>query len=141
MKTSFLTILLIISIFQNPVPPRKISNALIKKFPSAINIIWQKGAYYDPDFWTASFILGGKKATATYSPNAIWDESTLEIPSKELNETVKSSIMEDYPKCEILSAIITEDKITTWYKVKIKHGNKILEVSYDYRGMPFPPKQ
>ena len=114
--------------------------AFIKKFPSAKNVTWQKGADYKSDFWFVSFILIGKKATATYSSDAKWCETTLEIPGKELNETVKSSLMYDYPKCEILSALITELPWITIYDVKIKYSNKVLEVSYDYQGMPWPPK-
>jgi len=140
MKPILLFFILSICAFQNSVPPQKISNSLVTKFPSAKSITWQKGVYYGPDVWKASFILGSKKATATYTSEAKWLETTLEISEKELNETVKSSIIADYPKCEIISAIITELSYITWYKVKIQFNNKVFEVSYDYQGMKWPPR-
>jgi hypothetical protein len=139
MKTSLLIFLLINSSFQSAVPPQKVINTLNQKFPSAENIKWYKIGH-PPDYWEADFNLGGKKATASFKLDGKWFETTLEIPGKDLIEIIKSAVARDYPKCNILSAIITESKDFTWYLVKIKCGNTELEVGYDYHGMSFPPK-
>jgi len=123
--------------FQPAVPPQKIKNSLKQKFPSAENIRWYK---IGPSDWEADFILGGKKATASFTLDARWFKSTLEITPQELIEEVKFAVKRDHPGCEIISAVITEDKIITWYFVKMKCKNEILESSYDYHGMSYPPK-
>jgi hypothetical protein len=138
MKISLMIILLLFGTLQSQNPTQKVRNALKQKFPSAVNINWQKIPYSDN--WKAVFNLRDRKVTASFTKEAEWFESTMEITAHELNEEVKFAIKRDYPKCEILSAIINEGQIITWDLVKIKCGDKIFEVSYDYRGMSFPPR-
>lgn len=106
MKTSLFICLLLIGTFQNSSPPLKIINALNKKFPSAKSIHWSKDVYSRE--WQASFLLGGENATIRYTFEAKWLETTLEIQENELSELIKTAVLIDYPKCKILSAIITE---------------------------------
>jgi hypothetical protein len=133
MKANFVIFLLIINSFQAEVPPQKVANALKQKFPSAENIVWYKGRL--TKLWEANFELNKNKATASFTSDAKWLETTLEIPESELIEIIKSAVTRDYPKCKILSAVINESKSFTWYLVKIQCGNNVLEESYDYHGM------
>jgi len=119
-------------------PPEVVAKAFKQKFPSAVNINWHNILYSDN--WKAFFNLKDRNATASFTKEAEWYESTLEIKAKELNDEVKFAVKRDHPSCEIISAILTEGKIITWDLVKIKCGYKIIEVCYDYRGMSFPPK-
>ena len=131
-------ILLLMGTLHNSLPSQKVRNAFNKKFPSAVNINWQKIPYSDN--WKAFFNLKGRNATASFTKEAEWYESTLEITANELNDEVKFAVKRDYPRCEIISAILTEGPIMTWDLVKLKCGDQIIEESYDYRGMSFPPK-
>jgi hypothetical protein len=139
MKTSFMIFLLFIASLQNSKPPQKILNAFNKKFPSAENITWYKIGQ-PPDYWEADFNLQGKKATVSFKLDGKWFKTTLEIPGKDLIEIIKSAVARDHPKCNILSAVITELKDFSWYLVTIKCGDKEFEVGYDYHGMSYPPK-
>jgi hypothetical protein len=141
MKTllmTFLVLLLSVNLITEN-PPESIVKALKQKFPSAVNIKWEKKKYYD--WWEASFNLRDKKATASFALDGRWVQSTLEITDMELLDEVKLAVKKDHPGCEILSAIITERfGLGTWYRVKIKCGDKLTESDYDNRGWPWPPK-
>jgi hypothetical protein len=137
MKISTLVFLLLIGNIQGSMPPQKVINAMKQKFPSALNIKWQKQKY--GDFWKASFILSKRNATASFRSDAQWFQSTIEITADELNTAIKSKIKEEHPGCLVLSAIMTELTYTTGYLVRMKCGDEIIEIAYDYQGM-HPPK-
>ena len=119
-------------------PTDAVAKAFKQKFPSAANIRWQKIPYSDD--WKAFFNLKDRNATASFTKKGEWFESTLEITANELNDEVKFAVKRDHPSCEIISAILSEGQIITWDLVKIKCGDKIIEASYDYLGMSFPPR-
>jgi hypothetical protein len=154
------TILFVISL-QTPLkePPNKVLKTFRQKFPSAMNITWieeenkikvisnydgkiykyvQKGE----NTWKANFILGDRKTSAIFDLEGHWLRAQQEIKLEDIAvQEVSSEIKKDYRDCEILSIKINNSaSYGTSYDVEGKCGDKPKLKSYDYMGLPFPPK-
>jgi len=142
MKTHLIACFLLLSttVFAGN-PPEIVIKSLKQKFPSAAEIKWKKIDYYD--FWEASFKLKDRNTSAVFTSDGHWLYSRMEITFNEIGvEEVKSAIRKDFPECEIISVIINNSLTTgTWYNVKAKCKENIIESDYDYIGLPWPPKE
>jgi hypothetical protein len=153
------TFLLILTL-QNPLkePPHKVLKALKQKFPSAVNIQWNEddnkitvninGKIYKyvqnfESTWEANFLLGDRKTFVRIDLEGHWLLAQQEIKYEEIGvNEVKTAIKRDFINCEILFIKINNSAFGgTWYDVEGKCGNEQKIESYDYIGLPFPPKQ
>ena len=93
--------------------------------------------------WKANFMLGDRKTSVTFDLEGHWLEAQQEIKLEDIGvEEVSSAIKKDYCDCEILSIKINNNVFYgTWYDVDGKCGNTPKVKSYDYIGLPFPPRQ
>jgi hypothetical protein len=162
MKTILLATVLFILSVQSSLkePSNKVLKAFKQKFPSAMNIKWIEednrirvtsnfmGKIYkyvqdDENTWNANFILGERITSATFDQEGHWLFALQEIKLEDIAvEEVNAAIKKDYYDCEILSIKIYNSAfIGTWYDVEGKCGNNAKLESYDYIGLPFPPRQ
>ena len=162
MKTIFLATILFILSVQSSLkePPNKVLKAFKQKFPSAMNIKWTEednktkvtsnlmGKIYkyvqdEENTWKANFMLGDRKTSTTFDLEGHWLIARQEIKLEDIGVVeVSSAIKKDYYDCEILSIKINNSAfIGTWYDVEGKCGNSPKIKSYDYIGLPFPPRQ
>ena len=154
MKTILFATILLIGSVQSFVkePPPKVLKAFTQKFPSAMDIKWieedniRKGTFNSKEYvqdnentWKVRFKLKDKNASARFTLDGHWLWSELEKSLAGTREEVRSALKRDYPKCEVLSIYIREYVGSgSWYDIKIKCDDLIKDVSYDYKGWPFP---
>ena len=146
MKTSIIAILLVFGFIVSNLSaqPIAVNKGLQQKFPSAKNIIWTKGYYgsYKYYSWKAEFILGGRKTSAEFDTLGHWVSAHQEINFEDIGvEEVKTAIKRDFSNCKILSIIINNwATVGTSYDVEGICGTENKKQSYDFDGLPFPPK-
>jgi hypothetical protein len=134
MKDFVLAILLFIGssqIFAEK-PPEIVAKVFKQKFPSAINIKWEKEG---DNLWEAKFNLKKNRLSAVFTSDGHWIRSEMEISIVELREEVRKAIKQDYPSCEIISLrMIDAVGMGSWYWVDVKCGDKISHEVYDSNG-------
>lgn len=107
-------------------PPTEVQKAFEQKFTKATNIKWAKESSKE---WEAEFSLDGTKVSANFSNDGTWVETEKEISVSELPSKVSSSIKQQNPNCEIVSAYKIESATKqTKYEADIKIGKIKKEV-------------
>jgi tRNA U38,U39,U40 pseudouridine synthase TruA len=133
-------------------PPEKVLKAFKQKFPSAIDVNWieeENKVHVTSNFdgkiykyvddhentWTANFMYGGRKTSATFDLEGHWQRSQQEINwddigVKEVREAIKKDFYETYKNRVIL--IYNDVVVGTYYNVS--------GIYYDWIGNSWPPK-
>ena len=78
-----------------------VQKAFKKKFPSAVDVVWTKGASNN---WEAEFRVGQVNSTAYFKADGTWLETESEIRVLDLPQMVSDSINAKYPDWVITEA-------------------------------------
>ena len=127
-----LAIVLIYSCSFASTPPKAVSDAFMKKFPTATKISWGKEG---PKEWEAEFTLNGDKISANFGQEGNWLETEQEIKASSLPAAVLSNVKTKYATWKIAEADKTEtDKHGTIYEVDLKKGLKSKSLAFKADG-------
>ena len=115
-------------------PPKAVTEAFNKKFPSATKITWGKEAAKE---WEANFTFEGSKISANFYEDGTWLETEKEIKATSLPAAVAAAIKTTYPGWTIAEADKTEtSKHGTIYEADLKKGISKKGVAYKEDGKP-----
>lgn len=113
-------------------PPKAVSDAFTKKFPTAKKVSWGKES---PKEWEAEFTLNGEKISANFGQDGTWLETEQEIKSASLPTAVLSNVKMKYATWKIAEADKTETaKHGTIYEVDLKKGMKSKSLAFKEDG-------
>jgi hypothetical protein len=127
-----LAITLICSCTFAKTPPKAVSDAFMKKFPTATKVSW---GVEGPKEWEAEFTLEGKKISANFNENGTWVETEREINPANLPKAVLESLKLKYNDWKIAEADKTESsKHGTIYEVDLKKGLKSKSLAFKEDG-------
>lgn len=113
-------------------PPKAVSEAFMKKFPTALKVSWGKES---PKEWEAEFTLNGEKISANFSLDGTWIETEKEIKATDLPEAVLSNVKIKFVNWKIAEADKTETaKHGTIYEVDLKNGLKRKSLAFKADG-------
>lgn len=127
-----LAIVLIYSCSFASTPPKAVSDAFMKKFPTATKISWGKEG---PKEWEAEFTLNGDKISANFGQEGNWLETEQEIKASSLPAAVLSNVKTKYATWKIAEADKTEtDKHGTIYEIDLKKGLKSKSLAFKADG-------
>lgn len=113
-------------------PPKAVSDAFMKKFPTATNVSWGKEG---PKEWEAEFTLKGEKISANFSQDGTWLETEQEIKAADLPKAILSNVKMKYGTWKIAEADKTETaKYGTIYEVDFKSGIKRKSLAFKADG-------
>jgi len=127
-----LAIVMITSCSFAKTPPKAVSDAFTKKFPSATKVSWGKEG---PKEWEAEFTLNGEKISANFTEDGSWLETEQEIKAANLPKAVLESVKMKYNDWKIAEADKTETaKYGTIYEVDMKKGLKNKSLAFKENG-------
>ena len=127
-----LSIALICSCTFAKTPPKAVSDAFMKKFPTATKVSW---GIEGPKEWEAEFTLDGDKVSANFSQDGTWLETEQEIKASSLPAAVLSNVKMKYATWKIAEADKTETaKHGTIYEVDLKKGMKRKSLAFKADG-------
>ena len=113
-------------------PPKGVSDAFMKKFPTATKISWGKEG---PKEWEVDFTLNGEKISANFAEDGSWLETEQEIKATNLPKAVAASVKMKYSDWKIAEADKTETaKHGTIYEVDMKKGLKTKSLAFKADG-------
>ena len=113
-------------------PPKAVSEAFMKKFPTALKVSWGKES---PKEWEAEFTLNGEKISANFSLDGTWIETEKEIKVTDLPEAVLSNVKIKFANWKIAEADKTETaKHGTIYEIDLKNGLKRKSLAFKADG-------
>lgn len=113
-------------------PPKAVSDAFIKKFPTATKVSW---GVEGPKEWEAEFTLNGDKISANFGQDGTWLETEQEIKAANLPKAVSASVKMKYSDWKIAEADKTETaKHGTIYEVDLKKGLKTKSLAFKADG-------
>lgn len=113
-------------------PPKAVSDAFAKKFPTATKISW---GIESPKEWEAEFTLNGEKISANFNENGTWLETEQEINAANLPKAILATLKMNYSDWKITEADKTETaKHGTLYEVDLKKGLKSKSLAYNEDG-------
>jgi len=113
-------------------PPEAVTSAFNKKFPTVTKPKWEKE---NTNEWEAAFMIGDKKASASFSGDGQWLETEVEIDPSHLPQSVSAAIKKANPDATIIeSARIMNSKSEILYEADLKTGSKRTEVIYKEDG-------
>lgn len=115
-----LAIVLIYSCSFASTPPKVVSDAFTKKFPTATKVSWGKESAKE---WEAEFSLDGIKISAVFFQNGKWLETEQMVKASELPKAVADAIKAKYSGWTIAEADKTESaKLGAIYEADLKKG-------------------
>ena len=127
-----LAIVLIYSCSFASTPPKVVSDAFTKKFPTATKVSWGKEG---PKEWEAEFTLDGEKISANFGQDGTWLETEQEIKTSSLPAAVLSKVKMKYSDWKIAEADKTETaKHGIIYEVDLKKGLKSKSLAFKADG-------
>ncbi len=127
-----LALVLIYSCSFASTPPKVVSDAFTKKFPTATKVSWGKEG---PKEWEAEFTLNGEKISANFGQDGTWLETEQEIKASSLPAAVLANVKAKYAAWKIAEADKTEtDKHGTIYEVDLKKGMKSKSLAFKADG-------
>lgn len=127
-----LAIVLIYSCSFAKTPPKAVSDAFMKKFPTATKVSW---GVEGPKEWEAEFTLNGEKISANFNQDGTWLETEQEIKVASLPAVVLSNVKMKYAAWKIVEADKTESaKHGTIYEVDLKKGLKSKSLAFKADG-------
>ncbi|WP_291101450.1 MULTISPECIES: PepSY-like domain-containing protein [unclassified Flavobacterium] len=127
-----LAIVLIYSCSFAKTPPKAVTDAFAKKFPTATKVSW---GVEGPKEWEAEFTLEGEKISANFTQDGTWLETEKEIKSTSLPKAVLSAVKLKYNDWKIVEADKTETaKHGTIYEVDLKKGLKTKSLAFKEDG-------
>ncbi|WP_291122604.1 PepSY-like domain-containing protein, partial [Flavobacterium sp. UBA6046] len=113
-------------------PPKAVTDAFAKKFPTATKVSW---GVEGPKEWEAEFTLEGEKISANFTQDGTWLETEKEIKSTSLPKAVLSAVKLKYNDWKIVEADKTETaKHGTIYEVDLKKGLKTKSLAFKEDG-------
>ena len=113
-------------------PPKVVTDAFAKKFPTATKVSW---GVEGPKEWEAEFTLEGEKISANFSQEGTWIETEKEIKSTNLPKAVLAALKSKYMDWEIKESDKTETaKHGTIYEVDLKKGLKTKSLAFKEDG-------
>lgn len=113
-------------------PPKAVSAAFMKKFPTATKVSWDVEG---PKEWEAEFTLNGEKISANFAEDGSWLETEQEIKTANLPKAVLASVKIKYNDWKIAEADKTETaKHGTIYEVDLKKGLKTKSLAFKADG-------
>jgi uncharacterized membrane protein YkoI len=113
--------------------PQAVKDALMKKFPIAGNIKWDKENDHE---YEAGFKMDGKNYSANFSDTGEWLETESAIEFNQLPEKAQESYNALHKGLMIKAvAKIETASGATKYEVEYKAGKKTKEVFYNAEGM------
>lgn len=113
-------------------PPKAVSDAFMKKFPTATKVSW---GVEGPKEWEAEFTLNGEKISANFNQDGTWLETEQEIKTANLPAAVLSDVKMNYATWKIVEADKTESaKHGTIYEVDLKKGLKSKSLAFKADG-------
>ena len=128
-----LAVVLIYSCSFASTPPKVVSDAFTKKFPTATKVSWGKEG---PKEWEAEFTFEGSKISANFYEDGAWLETEKEIKAASLPTAVATAIKTNYPGWTIIEADKTEtSKHGTIYEADLKKGKSKKAVAYKEDGI------
>ena len=127
-----LAIVLLYSCSFASTPPKLVSDAFTKKFPTATKVSWGKEG---PKEWEAEFTLNGEKISANFGQDGTWLETEQEIKASSLPAAVLANVKAKYAAWKIAEADKTEnDKHGNIYEVDLKKGMKSKSLAFKADG-------
>jgi hypothetical protein len=122
MKQIIMTVLCcMVAIYIYAQAPAAVEKAFRTKFPDASAVKWEKESKTE---YEASFILKGKKSSASYTPSGEWLESEVAIDEAELPAAVKAAFAKQQPGV----------KATTVYRIESAKKEMYFEIEYSVKG-------
>lgn len=113
-------------------PPKAVSEAFMKKFPTALKVSWGKESLKE---WEAEFTLNGEKISANFGQDGTWLETEQEIKASDLPKAVLSNVKIKFANWKIAEADKTETaKHGTIYEVDLKKGLKTKSLAFKANG-------
>jgi hypothetical protein len=113
-------------------PPKVVSDAFAKKFPTATKVSWGKEG---PKEWEAEFTLNGEKISANFGQDGTWLETEQEIKASSLPAAVLANVKMKYSDWKIAEADKTETaKQGIIYEVDLKKGLKSKSLAFKADG-------
>lgn len=114
------------------IPPKAVSDAFMKKFPTATKVTW---GIEGPKEWEAEFTLNGEKISANFDKNGTWLETEKEIKAENLPKPILIALKMNFNDWKIAEADKTETaKHGTIYEVDLKKGTKTKSLAYKEDG-------
>ena len=129
-----LTVMIVVSLLAQNKKEVKIServkSALIKLYPDARNIQWEK----DKNITEATFVKSGKNISVTFDSNEFYAVKT-QIQPSEIPKAVKQSLDEYYQGYKIVTAgMITDKRSNIYYGTELKKTTVSIKVMFDKNG-------
>lgn len=113
-------------------PPKAVSDAFMKKFPTATKVNWGKEG---PKEWEADFTFKGEKISANFTEDGTWLETEQEIKVSSLPEAVLTQVKKNYSDWKVVEADKTDTaKNGTIYEVDLKKGLKTKSLAFKADG-------
>ena len=113
-------------------PPKVVSDAFTKKFPTATKVSWGKEG---PKEWEAEFTFNGEKISANFGQDGTWLETEQEIKAANLPAAVLTIINLKYAEWRIVEVDKTETaKNGTIYEIDLKKGLKSKSLAFKADG-------
>ena len=114
-------------------PSAEVLKAFHLKFPTAINVTWEKENAHE---FEASFLLNGLKCASIYTDKGEWIQTETPLIFSKLPKEVQTSFSKDHKKSNPkLVSKLEQAKGVIKYEIEINKGIKTVEFFYTLNGM------
>jgi hypothetical protein len=128
----FLFSLISVSALSQKNTPENVKKEFSDKYPAAQSIKWSSE---EANEWEAEFNINGKKMSACFDNSPKWIESETVISDKELPVAVVHTLNKDFQGFKKGSVELYESPSMKGYEMRLKKGEKSLEVIFDNNGV------
>lgn len=117
---------------ENSEVPKKVAEALTKKFPKAEDVDW---VYGETGLYTANFFEGDDIKEVTFDPTGQWMETLNFLSEDDLPKVVDQTVEESFPGLEYYESIVkVEQKEMTYYLITVETDDAYQKLKIDVNG-------